>query len=160
MTKENQTDAANLEKANMERAASEGNKQVSGDARSAPQTSDANQQGTANHGVVGTRQTNVQQQKPIESQDAVTTSQGLNTVEGRKAQIERTQRELERRSANNEAGQEKLLKADSERHEKNENRGQLSEGDGERKVPDNPTSGMEYNRNTPRMDKNGNKVWD
>lgn len=165
-----QTDEKNLQKANVEHAASEGNKAVSSDARSAPQTSDPSNEPAAQRntpvqhdpatGVGSTRQAPLG--RPYESQgdSNVATEQGLTTTEGRKAQIERTARELDKRSADNEEGQSKLLEAEQKRHEENKNRGELSEGDGERKVPENPTSGLEYNRNTPRMDKAGNKIWD
>jgi hypothetical protein len=70
-----------------------------------------------------------------------------NVEEARKAQIARTDQLLEERSKANEEGHKKNLEA-TEKH---------AERTQEHK--DVPTSGKEFNRNTPVVDKDGNKHW-
>lgn len=96
----------------------------------------------------------------IDLQTETTTAQGFATEEGKKAQIEQELKAQEDRSKANEEGQAKVQKRIEEMHKDNK---AAEAGDGEtteRKVPDNPTSGLEHNRNTPRVDKFGNKHWD
>lgn len=88
-------------------------------------------------------------------------SQGFATDEGKKAQIEQELKAQQDRSKANEEGQAKVQERIEEMHK--DNKAEQIAGDGEnneRKVPDNPTSGLEHNRNTPRVDKDGNKHWD
>lgn len=66
----------------------------------------------------------------------------------REAQIERTERLLEKRSEDNEEGHDKVqrkIREDAERAHENTAKA--------------PPTGREFNRNTPLVDKDGNKHW-
>jgi len=93
----------------------------------------------------------------VDLQTGTTVEQGTATEEGKKAQIARELNEQEARSKANAEGFAKTQKAIEEAHKDNK-AAEIAEG--ERKVPDAPTSGLEHNRNTPRIDKDGNKHWD
>lgn len=86
--------------------------------------------------------------RDYQTQDVAETATGLNTVEGRKAQIDRTERHLERMSDENGEG-----------HDKNQERIKRAAEDAHKNSERGPTSGKELNRNTPRIDKDGNKHW-
>jgi hypothetical protein len=66
-----------------------------------------------------------------------------------KSQIEATDKALEERSAANEEGYAKLEQKIVEQAEAAAKASELA-----------PTTGKEWNRNTPRLDKAGNKIWD
>lgn len=73
---------------------------------------------------------------------------GVNSIDGRKSQIERTNKHLESLEEKNAEGHDKAqdrIRKDAEAAHANTKRG--------------PTSGKELNRNTPVIDADGNKHW-
>jgi hypothetical protein len=90
-----------------------------------------------------------QQSRPLTRSGDVATAQGLNTEEGRKASIAAEEERLKRLNEQNREGHDKNMK--------------LAEEHGEQAAANSekgPTSGKEWNRNTPRIDKDGHKHWD
>jgi hypothetical protein len=85
---------------------------------------------------------------PVTQQTQVTTAEGLATVEGRKAQIERTDKRLEELNERNRAG-----------HEKNMEREAKAAEHAKANTEHGPATGKEWNRNTPVVDEHGNKHW-
>jgi hypothetical protein len=94
----------------------------------------------------------------IDLQSRTDVEQSTATEDGKKAQIERELKAQADLSKANEEGHAANLKRIEEAHKDNK---AADAGDGEeRKVPEKPTSGLEHNRNTPRVDKSGAKHWD
>lgn len=83
-----------------------------------------------------------------ESNKAPETNEGLSTTAGREAQVHVEDERLKKLNEQNREGHEKNMKKIEEH------------GEQVAKAADaGPTSGKEWNRNTPVIDKNGNKHW-
>jgi hypothetical protein len=84
-----------------------------------------------------------------ENTKAPETNEGLATTSGREAQVKVEDERLKRLNEQNREGHEKNMKKIEEH------------GEQVAKAADaGPTSGREWNRNTPRVDKDGGKHWD
>ena len=99
--------------------------------------------------TAGPRADAVESKGPVSQSDAVTTAQGLDTKEGREASVQAEDERLKRLNEQNREGHEKNMKKVEEH------------GEQVAKAADaGPTSGKEWNRNTPRIDKDGTKHGD
>ena len=174
MSDKTQSDQANLERAGLTDAAKGGNTQTSSDAsRSQDTAQDRAAASTAGQRSIvddpaATRQPQTREERAaqegqssgprVDVQTETGTAESFTTMEGRKAQIEQELRDQQRLSDDNREGHEKNMGRIAKAHEQNK-ASSVSGDSEERAIPDNPTSGLEHNRNTPRVDKAGNKHW-
>jgi hypothetical protein len=87
---------------------------------------------------------------PVRTNTTVTTTDaGLRSTEGREDSIRREEDRLK-----------SLNEANREGHDKNIQRIEEQAEQAAANSEKGPTSGKEWNRNTPRIDANGNKHWD
>lgn len=102
----------------------------------------------ARAGAADSKDSDTNQKGPVSQSDAVTTSQGLNSTEGREANAKIVDERLEKLNEQNREGHDKNIKKIEEAAKQAAENSEKA-----------PTSGKEWNRNTPRIDKDGNKHW-